>query len=298
MIRAPYAVLMVLLMVGCTKKEYITEIEHINQNIDDNIAPPYNGVTSIQIDNYINKIYIDLYGREPLDPELESGSIFLKDGELSPDTRDLYLQDIMASAEYYERFWEIYNFAYLQNVTDDYIDFQILILTQAYNDALQNGETLLADRILLEIDRYQKLLDAPTAYANGAIGIEELMRRIANNGVYDEINMGIENFVVACFENFFKRYPTEAELPAAATMVEGFAAQIFTEDGSSKDDFMDIFFGNAEFYQGLVFDIYQQLLSRLPDSAEMGISTQELQTNSDYQAIQRKLIISEEYAGF
>lgn len=297
--RTPLLLLMALFFfASCTKKETITDINHINQIIDENIAPPYDGVTSVEVDNYVNKVYIDLYGREPLDSELEFSTAMLKDGGLTPEVRELFLDDIQSSAEYFTRFWEIYNQAYLQNVTEDYINFQIILYTQAYNDELQNGNTAFAQRIMQEIIRFEKLRDAPADYENGLIDIKEFFRRIADNGVYDEINMGSENFVISCFEHFFKRFPTEAELPAAVTMVDGFAAQILLEDGNNKADFLDIILSNGEFYQGLVFDIYQQLLSRIPDSAEMGESTLELTEFGSYQSIQRKLMISEDYAGF
>jgi hypothetical protein len=297
--RTPLLFVALLLIVSsCTKKEYITEINHVNQTIDNNVPPPYDGVTTIQIQTYINKTYIDLLGREPLDTELDDATQMLRDGGLDENARVAFLKDLMEQEEYFDRFWEIYNSQYLGNVTADFLSFQISLYYQVYLDAIQAGDQVLANALLMEIDRFQLVLDASTEYADGLISINELMRRIADNPVYDEINMGSENFVIACFENFFKRSPTEAELPAAVTMVDGFSSQLLLSDGISKDDFLEIILHNPEFYQGLAIDIYQQLLSRLPDSIEMGLATTLLTETGTYQELQRQLMISEEYVGF
>ena len=57
--------------------------------------------------------------------------------------------------------------------------------------------------------------------------------------IYDEINMGTENFVVSIFQNFFHRYPTAAELYSASNMVDGNQSTIFNTNGSSKKDFIE-----------------------------------------------------------
>ena len=63
-------------------------------------------------------------------------------------------------------------------------------------------------------------------------------------------------------------------------------------------DFINIMTSVDEFYQGLVIDIYNQLLARLPNSQEMGDGTIELSTTLNYQMLQRKVMKTDEYAGF
>ena len=194
--------------------------------------------------------------------------------------------------------WEIYAAQYLANVTYEFLDVQIFLYYQAYLDALDAGNEALALRIQIEQIALEELRNARDDYEAGNIDISEFMRRIANNDVYDEINMGSENFVISCFENFFKRNPTEAELSASVTMVDGFASQLLLKDGNSKSDFLDIIVDSGEFFQGLIIDIYSLLLAREPDSQEMGEATLILSESGRYQECQLSVMITDEYAGF
>ena len=131
------------------------------------------------------------------------------------------------------------------------------------------------------------MLDAKTDYESGSITVNEFMQRVCYNYFYDQINMGSENFVLSCFENFLKRFPTDEELVSAITMVDGFSSQLLFRDGSTKKDFVEIITSDPGFYEGLTIDIYQQLLARNPDSEEMNDATLFLTENPDYQAIQQ-----------
>ena len=68
-----YLMLMMVFIFSCQKDTIVQNII-----IEDNTAPPYDEVTTVQIQNYVNKIYIDLLGREPLDNELTSTTSDLK----------------------------------------------------------------------------------------------------------------------------------------------------------------------------------------------------------------------------
>lgn len=293
-----YFALAIALFSACTEKETINEIKHDNRIFEDNVPPPFEGVTTVELQNYINKVYIDLIGRQPTPDELDVHTNALKNAELADEAKEALVQEVMADDTYNDRLWEIYRNNYLGGITKDDITYQLFLYSEAYSSALYNGDTLLANYYMYEIDRYDALNKIEEEYKSGTIGMPEAMSRIAYNLVYEEINMGSENFVLACFENFLKRYPTENELGAAVLMVDGFPAQLLLSDGSSKTDFLSVVTQNTEFLQGLTIDIYRSLLSRLPDSPEMGAATALLQNGSSYQAIQLQVLISAEYAGF
>lgn len=291
-------ILVIFLFSACTKKENIFEQTHINEVIEDNEAPPYSGVTTVQIQNYVNKIFIDLIGREPVADELDNFTALLKSNNLSLESRNSVLSTLQATPAYYNRFWEIYSGQLLQGVTREYVQYQVFFYQEQYNLALSQGQTLFAQIIQDELNRLIDLLAALPDYASGQIDINEFIGRMIFNVVYDEINMGSENYVNACFENLFKRLPTLVELENAITMVDGFPGQMLFLDGTSKSDFVNIMTTVPEFYQGIAIDLYGQLLSRDPSSEEMGAATIEFTENENFKAVQRMVMQTDEYAGF
>lgn len=287
-----------VIFTACTEKETINNIEHTNVIIDDNTPPPYNEVTTVQIQNYINKLYIDLIGREPLQQELNDDTNLLKNNNLSLESRLQLLNQLMSNPLYYDRFFDIYSTAYLNGTSYGDITTQQFIFTSQKEDAEQVGNYALAQYLQIEIDKLIDLRKSRDDYESGAITVNEFMQRFIYNYFYDEINMGSENYVLSCFENFLKRFPTESERLSGIVMVDGFSAQLLLSDGSSKKDFTEIITTTPGFYEGLAIDIYQQLLARNPDSEEMNDATLQLSEDPNYQAIQQTVMVSVEYAGF
>jgi len=287
-----------MIFTACTEKETINNTEHTNVIIDDNTPPPYDEVTTVQIQNYINKLYIDLIGREPLQQELTDDTNLLKNNNLSLESRYQLLDQLMSNPLYYDRFFDVYSAAYLSGISSQEILGQIYLYGLQQEQAEQMGNYALAQYLQIEIDKLDDLLNSRNDYESGEITINEFMQRFCYNYFYDEINMGSENFVLSCFENFLKRFPTESERLSGIVMVDGFSAQLLLSDGSSKKDFTDIITTTPGFYEGLAIDIYQQLLARNPNSEEMNDATLLLSEGSDYQAIQQTVMVSAEYAGF
>lgn len=287
-------IFVMMLFIASCQKDSIVE----NVIIEDNPTPHYDEVTTVQIQNYVNKIYIDLLGREPLESELTAATTDLKSNALSDASRDLLLAGLMNLDEYYNRFYEIYQVAYLPGVTKDELDLRIYLFEVERDNAIVAGNDALLQFINAELALMYNLRNSKKDYQNGDITINEFMAILCNNSFYEEINMGAENFALACFENFLKRNPTDAELTASVEMVSGGSSQIFFQDGNNKIDFINIITNIPEMYQGLAIDIYNQLLVRLPDSQEMGEAILMLDVDQDYQAVQRKVMKSDEYAGF
>ncbi len=288
-----YIFILILFISSC-QKDPILE----NVIIENNNAPHYDNVTTVQIQNYINKIYIDLLGREPFEQELTDVTDYLRSNNLSETSREDVLIQLMDSEEYYKRFYDIYQVSYLPGVDQDELNFRILIFENEYDQAVQNGSVDVAQFYQRELVLFYALRDAEQNYRNGDITINEFMVAICNNNFYDEINMGVENFVLSCFENFLKRTPTDAELDASTEMVYGAPSQIFLQDGNNKTAYINIIMNVPEFYQGLAIDIYNQLLVREPSSEEMVEAIFIFDETNDYQQVQRKVMKSDEYAGF
>ena len=286
------------LLSSCTKKEIIIQEEHTNTEIDNNTAPPFSGITTVQANNYINKVYIDLFGRTVTTVELDNARNTLQVNNFSSPGLENWLSTLMTSDEYYQQLFDLYNSSYLGSVDQVYLLATIQLIDQAIDQANQTGNDPLAQAYIIEREKLVNLVEAPAKYQSGEIDLVEMMSRIIYNLVYDEINMGSENFVLACFENLHKRLPTETELEASVDMVDGFGQQLLLKDGNSKEDFIEIITTTPGFFEGLTIDIYQNLLSRYPEPSEMGEATAELISSQNYQVIQRKVMVSQEYTRF
>lgn len=287
-----------LILFSCTKQDITINKTHTNEVVEGNDAPPFSGVSTLQIQNFINKAFIDLRGRAPIQTELDQAILLLEGNDLSEEAKDALLNFLIADVDYFLRFWDKYSANMLEGTTREAIAGQVFQYQFALEQAMQSGDEITISFIEIELAKLQNLLDALPEYAQGDIDINEFMARMINNAIYDDINMGSENFTIACYENLFKRTPTVEELEACRLMVNGFSTQVLFEDGNSKDDLIEIFTTVPEFYQGLVFDIYGQLLSREPTAQEMTEAAQMLIETGSYQDLQKIIMKTEEYAGF
>ncbi|MEL6591270.1 MAG: hypothetical protein AAFQ68_14365, partial [Bacteroidota bacterium] len=65
--------------------------------IPDNDPPVYTAIPLIVIENYINRLYIDLLGREPLPDEKSNTLAVLRSSELAISTRDSIIRDLQTN---------------------------------------------------------------------------------------------------------------------------------------------------------------------------------------------------------
>ena len=86
-----------------------------NVVIPDNDAPYYGEIPTILLENYVNRIYIDLIGREPLDAEMINDVQFLRDSEVTLESRDSLLRKIQFDTTFVEGD-SSYRFAYYHRV--------------------------------------------------------------------------------------------------------------------------------------------------------------------------------------
>lgn len=278
------------------QKEEITD--HKNLVVPGNTPPPYSGISSILIENYVNKMYIDLIGLKPDETAKNDALDYLKENQLSEAAREKVISDIIDLDEYDIRLFQINSdlmlngmgYAEIQTVHNDYVG----VRDQLY----AAGDTFTAQYVDQEVKKLQLVLSSPDDYKNESISLNDYLGRMAFNLIYDEINMGSENFVKACFENYFKRSPTEVELKNGVDMVDGQTKTLLLKSGRNKIDFLDIVTSNAEFYQGRVLDAYRTLLLRDPESQELTTLADLYAKGDDYSLVLFEIIKTDEYAGF
>jgi len=289
---------LIITLYSCRKTENIENIDHQNVVIDNNNPPAYAGVTTIQVQAYINRAFIDLIGREPNQNELNSYTQTLKNNNLDSASRANMLSDIIGNGEYYDYFHKTNMQRFLGEYDSARIEDDLGQMRINEQNAQASGNIPVAQYFGYEIYRLTQLKNAKVGYQNGG-SINDYLSKFVNVQRFDDINMGSLNFVIACFEAYLKRLPTDYESDSGVDMCNGTSAYLFLEDGLSKGDFIRIMCNSDGFYEGLVLDIYLQMLARRPSSTEMAMHTLGLKNGQyNYQTLQRTVAITDEYADF
>jgi hypothetical protein len=276
--------------------------------IPGNQAPDYAGVPTVITQNYVNRLFIDLIGREPLDVEMDAEVATLEAATLSTTSREALVNKLMTSTAYvegdssykrayYQRQYELYKARCLEGCSDDIIDGAIATAEQnALADSLA-GNTQGLGEANSELQRLRNLKNSRVSYMNGLIGIDDVMGYMVFNNIYDQINMNTFNFINATFDNLLLRYPTNAEFDTGFDMVENNAPGIlFAQSGQNKGDYVQILTGTTEFEEGMVRWSYSTFMGREASTYEVYTAMSSFHTDLDLQRMQRAILVSDEYA--
>lgn len=282
-------------LLSCQKDEIIT---HKNLTIPGNVPPPYDAIPTVLVENYVNKLNIDLVGLKPEEIKKEEDVAFLESENLIESARKAVIEDILNLDAYHDRLFQVISNLLLNGMGYDEVEAVQTEYEFVRDFVYQSGDTFTGQFFDNELNKLQLVLDAPAEYKSGTITLNEYFNRMCYNLIYDEINMGSENFVISCFENFFKRNPTVEELNLGVKMVDGEPTKLLLGEGRNKTEFLDIMVLNNEFYQGRVLDAFRTLLLRNPTSGELLSLTNEFQAEDDYRYVQITIVKTDEYAGF
>jgi hypothetical protein len=281
---------------GC-KKQDANDI-HIDTVISNNNPPPYNGVSDVQITTYINKLYIDLLGRAPSQEEIESGLNYLQLYDLKEEARDTLIQQLIETPAYYKRLFDLNSADFINGADSADISYEIQLISFLYYLDSLNGNEENFIYYQYELNRLADLQNVTTGFMNGEVTLNDYFAAFLNNYLYDQVNMGSENFVKGSFSNLFRRSPTTSELASGVGMVDNVPSILLLQSGTSKGDFIRIVTNCDEFYEGLVLKTYEQLLLRDPSSEEMSNGTAQLEQSNDFPEFEKTIMKSIEYAGF
>ena len=278
--------------------------------ISDNDAPYYGEIPTILLENYVNRMYIDLLGREPLDSEMINDVQYLRDSDVSLESRDSLLYKLQFDTTYIEgdssykfayfhRMYEMIKVRLIEGASNAYISQDLNNWWNGYvNDSL-NNDLLSANKKLLEYEILNSVLESELEYYNNVIEINEIHRRMIYNSVYDQINMNTFNFINAAFDNLLFRYPTQYEFDEVYLMIEDNTSQVVLgSSGNNKEAFTHIICNTREFYEGVITWAYGTLLARNPTSEETDLLMNTFYYNHDFQWLQRQIMKSDEYAHF
>jgi hypothetical protein len=298
-----YAISILLLVVvasSCKKGELVP----------DNNAPYYDGIPTVKVQNYVNRLYIDLIGREPLDTEMIADVATLRAENLSMESRDLLITKLQTDTNYisgdssyfvayYQRLYNLFKFRLLEGASDAEIDVYMgLSQNDIFSDSL-NGDSLGMQRAKLEVAKYQRVKAIPFELRSGVIDIRIAYARLLNNGVYDQINMNSFNFVRASFNDLFGRYPTQNEFDNSFAMVDANESRlVLGQPGQNKGDFINILVNATEFKEGLIRWAYKTFMARDATTAEVNALMQDFNTTLNFPRMQKEILKTDEYANF
>jgi hypothetical protein len=291
-----------VLVNGCKKDKEIV--------VPGNNAPYYDGVPKVVLQNYINRLFIDLIGREALDSEMEEQENYLRTNSLSIGSREQLIIKLQSDTSYvagdssynyayYNRFYELCKARVLEAASNDLIAEEAGNASYAATIDSLNGDSLLFEISKQRFNNYIKLLACEKDYRLDSIEIKDVFARMLNNGIYDQINMNTFNFLNASFNDLFFRFPTNNEFNAGYNMVEYNTPDIlFGKSAANKGEYIQILVNSKEFYEGIIRWMYKNLLAREPSTQEAYSLMQTFFNDHDIQKIQLHIMKSDEYANF
>ena len=275
-----------------------------------NTAPYYAGIPSVKIENYVNRLFIDLIGREALATELSSETDFLRSNGLSMDAREQLIVKLQTDATYRPgdssyfyayntRLFELTKVRLLEGAADsEFLFYKGLIDFQIIQDSI-SGDSLSFRINKEKANNCLKALHAKADFMNDSITINQYYFRLLNNAVYDQINMNSFNFIRATFNDLFFRYPSNSEFNASFDMVDkNLPNVVFGKSGQSKSNYLNILVNSGEFHEGVVRWLYRTFLSREASYQEVSEVTQSFYADKDLVKAQRTILKSDEYANF
>lgn len=280
------AISLLLVLLGCTKEKEVL--------VPDNQAPPDYTVSELTIESYANRVYISLLGRKPSETEFQAAKTALRANNFTVADRESFLNSVFAKPEYNQNLFDLARTTLLEGtdtteINENVVIFQLLLTDPNYQ--------ALWPAISAEITKLEDVLAIVDDLNNNSIDVPEMHRRMIFNYIYDQLNMGTQNFVISSFQHFLDRYPTTAELEKGELMVNGFPSTLFLQSGDSKTDYLSIFFASNDYYEGQVRELFGKYLYRSATSVEMAELSDAYKTSGDYNALQAAILSTDEFAG-
>lgn len=275
-----------------------------------NTIPPYDEVSTLLVENYVNRLFIDLTGREPTDAEMDAEVAALEAGDLSTEVRGALVDKIMTNTAfiegdsslkhaYYQKFYDDHKGRFLNGASEsEMYEMYYLYYFISVQDSMA-GNMLAYELNRAEANEMRAAIESRRDLMTGAIDVKEMCRRMCYNPLYDEINMNTFNYINATFDDLYYRYPTEAELDQAFPPVDYNGSGIlFGTVINNKTEYLNLLLNNSEFGEGMIRWAFISLLGREPSSVEIYNLIDNFNTGQNIRYVQKSILITDEYAGF
>jgi hypothetical protein len=291
-----------VLFLGCTENERVVLTD--NEPFDPRSVP------TVRVENYVNRIFIDLLGREPIDSEMVQEVRILRENKLSYDSRsDLIMRlqtdttyvegDSSYKHAYYQRIYDMAKARLCEGAADGEFTRYVGLAAFSIKVGRLDGDSIRVYAGLEQQRRNQTVVDSRVEYRNGDIELSEMFARMLDNNVYDVINMNTFNFVNASFDDLFFRFPFAVEFDQAYQIIErNEPGTLFGGVASNKREYCILLTNSVEFSEGLIHWAYLSLVGRTPSTQEVHNLIGEFVATHNFQEVQRKIMITNEYAIF
>lgn len=273
----------VLLFISCEKE--------VLNTVDGNNPPDDPTVSYSTRDQYIERVYITLLGRKPDSTEHSSARVIIDQNPRDSALRYQWLAGLPADRSVSVKRWDDIRSELLESVDTAAIGELITTLEILKSGAPPEQKPLYD----AEIARLDRILYVPDSLHQGVYSTTDVHRYVVDNAIYDDINMGTENFVVSVFDHFLYRYPTQYELESSKRIVEGLRDILFLESGQGKSEFLDIFFASSAYAEGQVRYVYRNYLFREPTGTEVQLEQGRFSADTDFTGLQLRIMSTDEY---
>lgn len=279
--------------------------------VPDNDSYSTTGISKIKIENYVNRLFIDIIGREPTDIEQNLEADTLNENELSEEIRLDLITRLMTDTSYSENegsyqkafsnnLYLLAKIRCLEGVSDAEIKSMRLgpLRGRAYQDSLeQNWEDYFEK--LNDIRRYELVLRSENDLQQGLIKFHEVFAYMIDNAIYDEFNMNAFNFIRASFDQLLFRIPTDQEYDQAFNMVENqLPDELLGQLGNSKTDYINIMITSEAMKEGMIRWAYHVYLQRPGTPAEIATLLETYKLDENINNVIAKMVVTDEYANF
>lgn len=294
--------ILAVLVVSCKKSETLI--------VGNNVPPNYKSVPTIKVENYVNRLYIDLLGREATDSERITRTELLKSKNLDEATRIQMITELQEDTTYhvgdssykhayYQRIYDLSKARFLEGAADDEIAQFLGNLDFAIKVNRLNGDSIAVYAALDAKTKYENILKSKRLYRLGIITYAEMCAAMLNNSIYDQINMNSFNFVNASFNDLFGRNPTHDEFTRAYDIIDkNTPRELFGQWASNKNEYCSVLTNSSEFFEGQIRWMYYVLLQREATTQEVINLFTDYKNTKNLQKVQLEILKSDEYAQF
>ena len=194
-----FVVSSILLFTACKKDPELVVVT-------DNSAPYYGEVPTVKLENYINRIFIDLIGREPLDAEMQAETANLRASDISIASRETLITKLQTDTTYivgdssykhayYNRFYELCKARTLEAASNSVISSEAGIFKNGAKQDSIAGDSLNFELAKNKINTLYEVIDCEEDYRMDSMEVKDVFAQMLDNAIYDKINMNSFNFI-------------------------------------------------------------------------------------------------------
>jgi hypothetical protein len=294
--------LILLVLFSCT--------ESTNVRVEPNKLPKYSGVSTIRIENYIQRMFIDLLGREATEFERTSFSLQLKNAALHDSCRHRLVKQLMFDKgfrvgdssyrhAFSQRIYDISKARFLEGASDPSINQFIGNLDFAIQVARLNGDSIGVYRYVDAKSQYFQVLNSRFQFFIQKKDYRNMCAAMMNNSIYDDINMNSFNYINAVFDNCLMRKPTQNEFDRSYQIIEkNLPAEIFSRWASNKNEYCEAVVQSDAFHEAQIRWFFYVLIQREPTTAEVSALFYPFYATHNIETIIEEIITKDEYAQF